>query len=168
MKNPPKKTKLANPAVATVLSSEAGQTAIKNASENQREVVKATVSVLPFILKTGFVLGVGYWAYSKWTNRFVPSKEVSYYQQANITNGQAKSKAEAIYGAMKGFGNGFQIVAANIAGLNYNGWIRLYNAFGARQGSIPLSPKMDIVEWFTDQFDEEELQQLRFLVQNVF
>jgi hypothetical protein len=164
MKKTTTKKKLGNPAVAAIVNSDAA----KNASEGQKAVVQATASVIPFFLKTGFVLGVGYVIYNKWTNRFVPSKEVSYYPTANITTSQAKTKADAIYGAMKGYGNGFQIVAANIAGLNYNGWVRVYNAFGNRQGVIPFSSKMNLTEWFADQFNEEELAQLRFLVPNVF
>jgi alpha-acetolactate decarboxylase len=168
MKNLPKKQKLSNPAAIAAISSEQGQNAIKTASENQKAVVQATASVIPFVLKTVFVLGVGYFVYSSWADRFVPSKEVPYYPQSNITSSQAKTKAEAIYGAMKGFGNGFQVVAANIAGLNYNGWVRLYNAFGNRQGIVPFSGETNLVEWFADQFDEEELAQLRFLVPNAF
>lgn len=156
--------KLGNPAVAAAV----GSGAAKSASEGQKAVLQATASVLPFFLKTGFILGVGYVIYNKWTNRFVPQQEVSYYPASSITNAQAQTKADAIYTAMKGAGNGFQIVAANIANLNYNGWVRLYNAFGNRQGIIPFSAKMNLTEWFADQFNEEELAQLRFLVPNVF
>lgn len=159
------KQKLSNPAAVAAI---ANSDSVKNVTEGQKEVVKATASVIPFLLKTTFVLGVGYYAYRKWTNRFVPAQEASYYPAANITQSQAQTKADTIYGAMKGMGNGFQIVAANIAGLNYNGWIRVYNAFGNRQGVIPFSSKMNLTEWFSDQFNEEELAQLRFLVPNVF
>lgn len=173
MKSKTKNTKkLGNPAavmaVSEVAKSEAGQTAIKNASENQKAVVQATASVIPFLIKTTVILGIGWFLYSKYTNRFVSLSENSNYPVANINNSQASTKAETIYGAMKGLGNGFNIVATNISGLNYNGWIKLYNAFGHRQGSIPFSSKMNLVEWFADQFNEEELAQLRFLVPNVF
>lgn len=167
-----RKPALRNPAavmaVSEVAKSEAGQTVIKNASENQKAVIQATAQVIPFIIKTLFVLGVGYFVYSKYSNRFEKLSENNNYPNANITNSQASTKAETIYGAMKGVGNGFQIVATNISGLNYNGWIKLYNAFGNRQGVIPFSSKMNLVEWFADQFSEEELAQLRFLVPNVF
>ena len=164
MKKPTRKSKLGNPAVLAVANSDVA----KNASESQKAVVNATASVIPFFLKSAFVLTVGYVAYNKWTNRFVAAKEAPYYPAANITTSQAQTKADAIHVAMKGIGNGFQIVAANIAGLNYNGWIRVYNAFGNRQGVIPFSSKMNLTEWFADQFNEEELAQLRFLVPNVF
>jgi hypothetical protein len=167
-----KKPALRNPAavmeVSEVAKSEAGQTVIKNASENQKAVIQATASVIPFIVKSVFVLGIGYWVYRKYINRFESLREVSNYPDSNITNAQAITKAETIYGAMKGAGNGFQIVATNIANLNYNAWVKVYNAFGNRQGAIPFSSKMNLVEWFADQFNDEELAQLRFLVPNVF
>lgn len=165
MKKTTTKKKLGNPAaVAAVANSDT----VKNISESQKAVVSATASVIPFFLKTIFVLGVGYVVVNKWTNRFVPAQEASYYPAANVTTSQAQTKADTIYTAMKGVGNGFQIVAANIAGLNYNGWVRVYNAFGNKQGIIPFSAKMNLTEWFADQFNEEELAQLRFLVPNVF
>ena len=162
-----KNNQLGNPALA-VLSTEAGQKMIKDNSDNQKAVVQATASVIPFLIKTGVCLTIGYIVYRKYVNRFVSLSENNNYQPSNITNSQASTKAEAIYNAMLGFGNGFEIVANNIAGLNYNGFIRLYNAFGNRQGSVPFSSKMNLIEWFTDQFDSEELSQLRFLVPNIF
>lgn len=147
---------LGNP-VVTAVAAGAGQ-----------EVVKSTASVIPFLIKTAVFLGLGYIVYRKVVTRFMPLKEISSYPASNITNGQAQTKAESIYGAMRGFGANFEIVSANIAGLNYNGWIRLYNAFGKRSTANPLEAKMDLTEWFVDQFDEEELAMLRFLVPNVF
>lgn len=161
------KSKLGNPAVL-LATSEAGQKAISNASENQKAVVQATASVIPFVIKTVIVIGIGTFIYYKYTNRFVSLKENPNYPVSNITNNQASTRAEVIYNAMLGFGNGFEIIKTNIAGLNYNAFIKLYNAFGSRQGSIPFSEKMNMVEWFSDQFDEEELTQLRFLVPNMF
>lgn len=168
MKKASQNKKLGNPAVVALATSEAGQSVIKNASDNQKAVVQATASVIPFLIKTTVLIGIGWFIYSKYTNRFVSLKENNNYELSNISNSQASTKAETIYGAMKGLGNGFHIVATNISGLNYNGWIKLYNAFGHRQGSIPFSDKMNLVEWFADQFSEDELAQLRFLVPNVF
>lgn len=159
--------KLGNPAVL-VAGTEAGQKAITNASESQKEVVKATASVIPFLIKTIVIVGGGLYLWHRYTNRFVSLKENPNYPVSNITNNQAVTKAETIYNAMLGFGNGFEIVRSNIAGLNYNAFIKVYNAFGSRQGSIPFSSKMNMVEWFGDQFSESELAQLRFLVPNMF
>uniref|UniRef100_UPI0040480E47 hypothetical protein n=1 Tax=Flavobacterium sp. TaxID=239 RepID=UPI0040480E47 len=168
MKSKTKNTKkLGNPALL-IAGSEAGQKAISNASDNQKAVVQATASVIPFLIKTIVIVGGGLYLYYRFTNRFISLKENPNYPVSNITNNQAQTKAESIYNAMLGFGNGFEIVKTNIAGLNYNAFIKVYNAFGNRQGSIPFSDKMNIVEWFTDQFDESELNQLRFLVPNMF
>lgn len=147
---------LGNP-VVTAVAAGAGQ-----------EVVKSTASVIPFLIKTTVFIGLGYWAYRSFVTRFVPLKEVNSWPASSITNGQATTRAEMIYQAMEGFGANFQIVASNLSSLNYNGWVRLYNAFGNRRGANPLGKKMDLVEWLGDQFDEEELAQLRFLVPNVF
>ncbi|WP_445718009.1 hypothetical protein [Flavobacterium sp.] len=168
MKSKTKNTKkLGNPALL-IAGSEAGQKAISNASDNQKAVVQATASVIPFLIKTIVIVGGGLYLYYRFTNRFISLKENPNYPVSNITNNQAQTKAESIYNAMLGFGNGFEIVKTNIAGLNYNAFIKVYNAFGNRQGSIPFSDKMNMVEWFTDQFDESELNQLRFLVPNMF
>jgi hypothetical protein len=159
--------KLGNPALL-IAGSEAGQKVISNASDNQKAVVQATASVIPFLIKTLVIVGGGMYLYYRFTNRFVSLKENSNYPVSNITNNQAQTKAETIYNSMLGFGNGFEVVKTNIAGLNYNAFIKVYNAFGNRQGSIPFSDKMNMVEWFSDQFDEEELTELRFLVPNMF
>lgn len=161
------KNKLGNPAVM-LATSEAGQKTISNASENQKAVVQATASVIPFVVKTVIIVGGAMYLYYRFTNRFVSLKENPNYPVSNITNNQAQTKAESIYNAMLGLGNGFEIVKTNIAGLNYNAFIKVYNAFGHRQGSIPFSDKMNMVEWFSDQFDADELTQLRFLVPNMF
>lgn len=158
------KKKLGNPAVATILSSEAGQKAINNVSDNQKKIVQATASTIPFLIKTVVVLGIGAFVWYKYANRFKSLNENPNYEQSNITESQAKTKAESIFSAMYGFGGNYSLVAQNLAGVNYNGFIRIYNAFGLRQGSIPFSSKMNLVQWFSDQFNEDELEQLRFLV----
>lgn len=161
------KNKLGNPALL-LASSGAGQKAISDFNENKKEMVKATTSVIPFLVKTLVVVAVGGYIYYRYTNRFISLKENTSYPTSNITNNQASTRAETIYNAMKGIGNGFEIVKTNIAGLNYNGFIKLYNAFGQKQGSIPFSSEMNLIEWFSDQFNESELTQLRFLVNNMF
>jgi hypothetical protein len=163
-----KKIALGNPAVAAAASSPEVQKIVVEGLENTKEVVKATASVIPFLVKTTVFIVIGYYIYQKYVKRFTKISENKNYPAANISDSQATTKAETIYGAMKGVGNGFQIVASNISGLNYNGWVKLYNAFGNRQGSIPFSAEMNLVEWLTDQFSEDELAQLRFLVPNVF
>lgn len=119
-----------------------------------------------------FKVGVGcvivYSVVGSFKKRFQPLSEVSHFNPSNISLGQAKVKANIIHQAMRGFGNGFTTVRENIAGINYNGWIRLYNAFGARPDSIPLSEDKNLVEWFQEEFNLEELSELRVLVGKLF
>lgn len=159
------KGKLSNPAaIAAVANSPQGQKAM----ENSQKAIDKSLEVVPFVIKTVFILGILGFAYYKFTNRFKPLKENSDYPNANVSEGNAKTKAEAIFNAMIGFGANVDAVASNIAGLNYNGFVRVFNAFGERQGSVPFSDKMNMVEWLYDQFDEYELTKLRFLVPNIF
>jgi hypothetical protein len=155
-----KNKSLGNPAVlATVLNSDVA----KDKMKTQSEIAKSTI---PFIVKTLFVLAIFGFAYYKITNRFKALSENANYPTSNITEGQATTKADAIFEAMYGIGSNFDIVAYNIAGLNYNAWVKLYNAFGERRGSD--LQKGNLVEWLNDQFSNYELEQLRFLVSNVF
>lgn len=142
--------KLGNPAVIALANSE------------------AISKVLIFTVKALVVGGVGYFIYKKFINRFESYPENKSYPPANITDNQAEAKAETIYQAMKGLGNGFETVKQAIAGINYNAFVKIYNAFGSRIGANPFGSKMTLTEWFNDQFNSEELAQLNFLVPNVF
>jgi hypothetical protein len=94
----------------------------------------AVASVIPwgFIIKTLFVLGIGYFAYTKWTNRFVKRKYNSNYPDSNISDAQAEARANSIADSIKWFSNDYDNVELQLSGLNYNGFIKLYNAFGNR------------------------------------
>lgn len=156
---------LNNPAAAMVLaSSPEGQKSVSTAAE----VVKNTTSVIPFLIKTGVYLGLGYLAYTIFINKFRAINENKNYPPANVTLGQAQTRAEAIYTAMRGIGADFESVATNLQGLNYNGWVRVYNAFGKRKGANPLSNPLDLVGWINDQFSNQEINLLRTLVGSVF
>lgn len=147
-----RKNKLGNPATAIVTA----------------KALDKTTEVIPFVLKTLFILGMAGFIIYKIKNKFRPLSENNAYPNANVTHGTAKTKADAIFSAMTGFGANVDLVANNIAGLNYNGFVRVFNAFGDKQGAIPFSDKMNMVEWFYDQFNEAELTKLRFLVPNIF
>ena len=164
-----KRQGLHNPAVLTaVASSPQGQKAIASTLENTSAGVNATVSIVKGALKMGLFLGVGYFAYKKIFNGFSPLKENKRDRPSNISTGMAKNKAEAIYSAMYGVGNGFKSVKQNLMGVNPNGFVRIHNAFGLRKGINPLSKKMTLIEWFGDQFSQNELMELRFLIPNFF
>lgn len=133
-------------------------------------VVATVASQIPWgwIIKVAVGSFVAYRIVQSFKKRFTPLNQVSGYNKPNISFAQAEMKADVIHQAMKGFGNGFTVVRENIAGLNYNGWVRLYNAFGNREDSIIGSDDKNLIEWFQNQFSNNELSELRVLVPNVF
>lgn len=159
---------LNNPAIMVIASTPQGQKAIVNTLDNANNTVNATASIIKGVLKTGLFLGVGYFAYKKIFNGFSSLTEDRREKPSNISSGMAKNKAEAIFSAMYGFGNGFKSVKQNLMGVNNNGFIRIYNEFGQRKGINPLSKKMTMIEWFADQFNPNELIELRFLIPHFF
>jgi len=158
---------LHNPAIMAA-STPQGQKVIANTLENANASVNATVSIVKGVLKTGLFLGIGYYAYKKIFDGFSPLKENKRDKPSNISTGMAKNKADAIYSAMYGMGNGFKSVKQNLMGINANGFVRIHNSFGLRKGINPLSKKMNLIEWFNDQFSQNELMELRFIVPNFF
>lgn len=122
---------------------------------------------LPFILKGLFVLGIGLYIFSSYKNRFVKLKENSNYNPSNVTLAQAKTRADAIGSSIGLFSNSFESVADNLAGLNYNGFVRVYNAFGHQSGTL-LSGDLNLIEWIKNQFSEYEIAQLSSLQNGVF
>ncbi|MXN90156.1 hypothetical protein GR160_02870 [Flavobacterium sp. Sd200] len=167
-----KKKGLNNPAVAAALNSEEGKKAIGSTTENASVAVKAAAGiatdVIPFMIKTALVLGIGWYAFGLFKNRFIKLGINPNYPAANVSDGQAAARASALYEAMYGLGADFEAVKNAISGLNYNGWVKVYNSFGNRKGINILGDEMNLVEWLQDQFNEEDLQELRFLVNGVF
>lgn len=168
------KTGLNNPAViAAAASTPAGQKAISKGIDTANNAVTGTVSIVKGVLTIALLGGVGYFAYKKIFNGFVAVAEDPRYTPSNVSTGVAKAKAEAIYKAMYGAGNGFNMVKSilqyvNGQRINHNGFIRVYNAFGKRNGQIPFSKEMNLVEWFGDQFDEAELLELKLIIKGFF
>src|SRR5690606_2801621 len=133
---------LSNPAVLALASSPAGQKAVSGAIDTTLKVAKITAIVA--------VVGIGgYIAYRLYKNRFVSMATNSKYEKANITKDQAKAKAEALYQAMYGAGADLDIVLQTLAGLNYNGFVEVFNAFGKR--SPLFESEMIFNEWLNDQ-----------------
>lgn len=125
------------------------------------------LETVPFVLKTLFGLGVVYFVYTRYTNRFIKLKENSKYPKSNVTDAQAKSRAGAIGSSITLFGNSFDTVANNITGLNYNGFVKVYNAFGHQTGTF-FSGDLDLIEWLRNQFSDYEVEQLSFLLNGAF
>lgn len=145
------KSKLGNPVAAV-----AGAKVIEKSSE-----------AIPFLIKLFAVVGVGYYAYSLYSNRFIKRKEVSSYAPANVTYAQAQARANAIYSSIGVFSNNFENVSRQLTGLNYNGFIRVYNAFGHKKGTL-LGGDLDLEQWCYNQFTPYQIQQLSFLLGGAF
>ena len=109
---------------------------------------------------------VGWFAYSKIFKGFNKVTEDRNHASSNINDTEAKARAEAVYTAMLGFGANFQTVLKNLSKLNYNAFIKVYNAFGERRGAT--FTKMNLVEWLQDQFNETEMTRLRLQIQGFF
>lgn len=136
---------------------------------NRSEIVKQTTSVIPFLIKTVVILGVGYYLYNRYTNRFVALKEKTFNPPApaNVTLDQAKTRADAIASSIGWFSNDFNAVADALAGLNYNGFVRVYNAFGHQTGTL-FGGDLNLIEWIKNQFSTYEVQQLSSLQNGIF
>jgi hypothetical protein len=167
------KNGLNNPALALAATTPAGQKAITQTIETTNHAVSGSLSIVKNVLAIAFFGGVGYFAYTKIFNGFVALTEDPQYTPSNVSTGVAKAKAEAIYQAMYGAGNGFNMVKSilqyvNGERINHNGFIRVFNAFGKRNGIVPFSPKMTLTEWFVDQFSASELLELRLIIKDFF
>ncbi len=167
-KTNPNKGTLKNPAVIAAASSPAGQSVLRQNSEVATAAAKEGLSIVSLIVKTALVFGAGWFILNKFKKSFEKVGHNPNLPPANISDGQASAKANAMYQAMVGFGADKEIVATQLAGLNYNGWVKVYNAFGNRKGSNPLGDAMNLVEWLNDQFDAEDLADLRFVLNGVF
>lgn len=133
------------------------------------EVASKSTGLLVWGIKLLVIGGIGYWAYGKFTNRFISLKTNTNYPPSNVSDSQAKTRADAIAASEVtfDFGSEFATVSANLAGLNYNGFIKVYNAFGKHSGTW-FSGDMNLIEWLQDQFNEEHLSQLRNLLGGAF
>lgn len=134
------------------------------------DVTSKGADLAVWVLKGAIILGIGNWAYGKYTNRFKAKREVSNFPVANVSTDQAKSRADAIYNERSFFGIGdqqFNVTAQNLAGLNYNGFIRVYNAFGHKT-SYTFSGDMDLIGFLQDQFTNDHLTQLSTLLNGAF
>lgn len=147
----PKKSKLGNPMAAV-----AGVKVVEQAS-----------TTIPFLIKTFTLLGLGILGYKMYTNRFVKLKENSSYDSANVSLAQAKGKADSIGKSIGIISNDFENVSKQLAGLNYNGFIRVYNAFGQQRGTL-LGGELNLIEWIQNQFSSYQVQQLSFLLGGAF
>lgn len=148
-------------------SSASARRAKLNAGDPRVTVIEQTASVIPWLIKFAVVGTVGYFVYRAYTNRFENLKENKNYAPSNITEAQAETRADAIYASIGWFTNDFENVKAQFVGLNYNAIIKLYNAFGKQTGTL-LGGELNLFEWCKNQFDSEEMAQLRFITGGAF
>lgn len=144
----PKQSKLGNPFVAAT-------------------VVQQSATALPFLIKLGAILTVAVVGYKMYTNRFKALKENNSYAPANVSYAQAKGRADSIYGSIGLMSNDFDNVSKQLSGLNYNGFIRVYNEFGQHRGTL-LGGDLNLIEWIENQFTSYQKQQLSFLLGGAF
>jgi hypothetical protein len=139
---------LRNPAITKALTSPEGQ--------------KLGFTVLKVAL-IGTAFGIAYYKIFK---GFKPVPIDTRYEPSNISDTQAKARAEAIYTALLGVGANYSTVENNLSGLNHNAFVKIINAFGERRSST-LS-KLTLVEWLQDQFNEADIAKFRFLIKGFF
>lgn len=144
----PPQSKLGNPIVAATL-------------------VQQSASALPFLIKLAAITGLVVVGYRMYTNRFVKFKENSTLAPANVSFAQAKGKADSIGKSIGLFSNDFENVSKQLSGLNYNGFVRVYNAFGQQRGTL-LAGELNLIEWIENQFNTYQKQQLSFLLGGAF
>ena len=146
----PKKSKLGNPVVAAAL-------------------VQQGATALPFLIKLVAVTTVVVVVYKTWTNRFVSLKESNNEPPSNISLAQAKIRADSIASSIGYISNDFTNVSKQLTGLNYNGFVRVYNAFGHHRGTL-LGGELNLIEWLQNQFgnDSFKIKQLSFLLNGKF
>jgi len=155
---------LNNPIATTVITSVASS--------------KTTTNVLKWTLIGGVVVIAGFTALYIYKHRFVKMLQNRNYDKPNISASEARLKADILYNAMVGFGANYEKVKAQLLGVNYNGFVLIYNAFGKRESSLqklnPLnfgivSKGMTLTEWLLDQFkSSNRLADLRALLLSKF
>jgi hypothetical protein len=118
------------------------------------------------VVKFGLFFGIIGFAYYKIANIFTKMKPDTRYSPSNINAGEAKSRADALYAAMYGVGASFDTVSLNLTGINHNGYIEVFNAFGKKRGAD--FKDLNLTEWITSQFSGDDLSKLRFIINGFF
>jgi hypothetical protein len=136
----------------------------------EAEAVRQAATVIPWLIKLAVIGSIGYFIYSKFTKRFVELPANPKYAPSNVTDAQATTRANAIASSLATFdftGDEFGITSQNLAGLNYNGFVKVYNAFGKQQGHFGAG-QLTLIEWINDQFSSTEISQLSLLLGGAF
>ena len=151
------------------LSGAASEVFAKVAAEDNRKAVSTTINI-GFILFGTAVLGVaGYAFYTLyWKNRFKKMKYNPKAAPSNVPPAAALAKANALYAAMRGAGTNEKEIYKTLAGVNYNGFIAIYNAFGKRSGALNFSlgnsGDEDLISFLQGDLSEKDLSSLKNLM----
>ncbi len=156
-------SKLGNPAVLTAVAlSPQGQRAIDKGIERVSNASANAVSIAKNVMFIGIFGFLGYKVWDKFFNKFSKLGFNSQYEPAKINDATARAKAESIYRAMYGFGNGFNTVFMNLQNVSHNDFIKIFNQFGNRPSAVPLSEEKNLIAWITGgEFSNTEIIKLR-------
>lgn len=156
-------SKLGNPALLTAVAlSPQGQKAISKGIQTASGISADVVSITKNVLLIGIFGFFGFKVYNKFFNKFSALSYNKQYAPATITDATARAKAESIYRAMYGFGNGFNTVLMNLNKVSHNDFVKIYNQFGSRSSAIPMSDEKNLIEWITGgEFSQIEVIKLR-------
>ena len=127
------------------------------------KAVEILTPALQFGLKLLLVSAAGYYLLGKFKNRFVNWDYRRDLNPSNITDDQAKAKADAIYDAYGYLDDDFDAVADALSQplLNHNGFVKLYNAYGHRSD-------LNLIEGIKDHFSDYQVKQLASYVGGAF
>jgi hypothetical protein len=135
---------------------------------SKSDTTKKVTEMFPFMFKTAIGVTALVIGYRYISTRFSSWKEVSNYPPANISFAQAKSKAESLYNSTGyfGYGNDFENIKSQLQNVNYNGFVRIYNAFN-QKGNI-ITGYSDLISFLHSKLTNDQIQQLRFLLSGAF
>lgn len=139
----------------------------QEAVKNNKTAITTTINVGFILLGLTVVSIAGYSFYAfYWKNRFKRWNYDPKSPASNVSPVSAKAKADALYTAMKGAGTDEKTIFETLAGVNKNGFIAVYNAFGKREpGGISISlgnrNYEDLVSFLHGDLSKTELERLR-------
>lgn len=168
MKKKPQNTGLKNPSVVAAAATPEGKQAITAAATAQLKVAEKGVDLIFWAVKWIAIGGAIFYIINTFAKKFTKLQYDRSLDPANITPGEAASRASRLLKAMKGFGANVDEVGAALAGLNHNAWILVYNTFGLQQSSVPGTDPMNLSEWILDQFSGDDLDTLRMILPDEF
>lgn len=135
------------------------------------DVVKSTGKIaeqtVPFIIKTLFVLGLVAVGLSLYNNRFVEWSLRGDLKPANISDAEAQARAATIHNSVGFVYDSFDSVYQALSGLNYNGFVKVYNAFG-RRSLTGIGDGDTMVDFIISHYSNEEILQLKMLLNGAF